>query len=119
MLITSRQQHAFTLIEVLVALVIIAVTVSALWIGLLHAANAIESVADNSSAYWVAQNVLVKARLGLIPMQSSGQSQQAGRLWYWQLNQVPSKPKLVRMHVCVKRNIDNSNCAAQLTELRL
>lgn len=82
-----RGQAGFTLLEVLVALAILAVALSALI--KLSGDNARNAayLRDRTHAHWVAGNVMARYQAGLEPVGSSlqrGSAFMAGREWYWQ-----------------------------------
>jgi len=81
-----RQQRGFTLIEVLVALFIVALGIGALLSTLTSAATTIDHLRDKSFAEWVALNQITQARLASTSTgtgSSSGEVDFAGTKWYW------------------------------------
>lgn len=82
-------QRAFTLIEVMVALAVVAVALPALLLTISQQLDGLRYLEDRSHAQWVAANRLAELRLisqargrlqtGLI----SGSEELAGREWYW------------------------------------
>ena len=79
-------QRAFTLIEVIVALFIVALGIGALLTTLTSAADNLEHLRDKSFAEWVALNHVTEVRLGIVAASdgsSSGEVQFAGTKWYW------------------------------------
>ena len=85
----KRDQRAFTLIEVMVALAVVAVALPALLLTISQQLDGLRYLEDRSHAQWVAANRLAELRLisqargslqaGLI----SGSEELAGREWYW------------------------------------
>jgi len=85
----KRGQRAFTLIEVMVALGVVAVALPALLLTISQQLDGLRYLEDRSHAQWVAANRLAELRLisqargslqaGLI----SGSEELAGREWYW------------------------------------
>lgn len=83
------EQRAFTLIEVMVALAVVAVALPALLLTISQQLDGLRYLEDRSHAQWVAANRLAELRLisqargrlqtGLI----SGSEELAGREWYW------------------------------------
>ena len=81
-----RAQRGFTLIEVLVALVIVALGMSALLESLGSAADTSTWLRDKTFAQWIAFNQLETTRLtGTLPMigTTDGDLDYAGRHWRW------------------------------------
>ncbi len=104
------QARGFTLIEVLVALVIVAVGMSALMGALSSSAKTITYMQDKTFAEWVALNQIANVRLGL---QAPGQLPATGnttgdvdfgnRSWHWRQEVVASQvPGIVRIDVKVR-----------------
>jgi general secretion pathway protein I len=81
-----RQGRGFTLIEVLVALFIVALGIGALLATLTSAATTVDHLRDKSFAQWVALNQITQARLASTSTgtgSSSGEVDYAGNKWYW------------------------------------
>ncbi|MFO7592805.1 MAG: type II secretion system minor pseudopilin GspI [Pseudomonadota bacterium] len=82
---TCRDQDGFTLLEVLVALVVVAVALAALLKG--ASGNAINTayLRDKTFAQWVAMNVVAERQLGLSESSQSerGEAEMGGRSWRW------------------------------------
>jgi general secretion pathway protein I len=79
-------QRAFTLIEVIVALFIVALGIGALLSTLTSSADNLGHLRDKSFAQWVALNHVTEVRLGIAAAtdgKSSGEVQYAGTKWYW------------------------------------
>ena len=80
--------RGFTLIEVLVALAILAIALAASVRAVGEQARAAEILRDGSYARWVAANLIAETRLNEpfpLPGVREGQSRLAGRLWPWRL----------------------------------
>lgn len=96
----------FTLIEVLVALVIVAVAVAAVLGALTTAANSAIYLRDKTFASWIALNRLTETRLALaapLDGKSDGVLEYAGRRWQWQQEIAPSQiPGVKRIDVRVR-----------------
>src|ERR1051325_9128008 len=94
-----RAQHGFTLIEVIVALVIIG-------LGMLGAIQAVSQTAGNSGylrdktiAHWVAMNRLTEIRLQKTAPgidKTSDEVEMAGRRWKWTMNVTQTPVETIR-----------------------
>lgn len=93
MLCNMRHNRGFTLIEIMVALVILALSLTAAVSAINHAVSGISELQEKTIASWVAEDVLTSVRLGLIAMPDIGQTQQgstdmlAGH-WQWRIQSV-------------------------------
>ncbi|MGC1458703.1 MAG: type II secretion system minor pseudopilin GspI [Steroidobacteraceae bacterium] len=101
-----RAQRGFTLIEVLVALVIVALGMSALLETLGSAADTATWLRDKTFAEWIGFNRLATLRLtGTLPAEgtSDGELDYAGRHWRWrQVVSAMGFPGLFRVDVLVE-----------------
>jgi general secretion pathway protein I len=95
--LSGRRHGGFTLIEVLVALVIVAVGMSVLMGALSSSARSVVYMQDKTFAEWVALNQIALLRVGLqqgqIPQASStnGDLDFANRSWHWRQDVVASQ----------------------------
>ena len=80
---TSKRGHGFTLVEVLVALAVIAVALTAGMRVLAQSVDGASSLKARTLALWVAENRLSRAQLGETPDTSTGQESQAGLTFAW------------------------------------
>jgi general secretion pathway protein I len=99
----------FTLIEVLVALVIVAVGMSALMGALSSSAKTVSYMQDKTFAEWVALNQIANGRIilqkGQIPAtgKTNGDIDFANRKWHWQQEVIDSQvPGIRRIDVKVR-----------------
>jgi general secretion pathway protein I len=87
--VNRREHGGFTLIEVLVALVIVAVGMSALMGALSSSARSVTYMQDKTFSEWVALNQIANLRLQLTQGQvpptgnTNGDIDFAGRSWHW------------------------------------
>jgi general secretion pathway protein I len=99
----------FTLIEVLVALAIVAIGMAAVLGALTSSASTVLYMRDKTLAQWIALNHIAEERLkmqpGQVPQQgnSDGDIDYAGQKWHWRQETVPTAVQgMVRMDVMVR-----------------
>lgn len=101
---TDVHRNGFTLLEVLVALVVVAIALGSLVRAGGLALGAQADIETRTQALWVADNVLAEARLGrqVAPGRRQGDAVQGGRTWYWEsLTEAAPGGELVRVDVLV------------------
>ncbi len=84
---SRARSRGFTLIEVLVALVIVAAGCAALLAALNSAARSTTYLRDKTFAQWIAGNRIVETRLATAPPsdgRTTGDVEYAGSRWQWQ-----------------------------------
>jgi general secretion pathway protein I len=87
----ERPQSGFTLVEVMVALIIVAFLLPALLMGFNQQADGIAYLRDKSVAQWVASNKLTEMRIEvrrtglLFQGKRNGSTEMLDRDWYWWL----------------------------------
>ena len=82
-----KSEHGFTLVEVLIALAILAIAMSALVQGGGQSALTMEHLRNKSVANWVAQNSVTAIQLEKkwpLDRKQSGVEEMAGVRWRWQ-----------------------------------
>jgi general secretion pathway protein I len=106
--IRHNRQIGFTLIEVMVALTVVAVTLPALLFLLSQQIDGTAYLRDRSIAQWVASDRVAEVRLAVAKQRNAragviaGESERAGRTWYWrsEIQETPV-PGFMRLTVTV------------------
>lgn len=94
---SSNRARGFTLVEVMVALAVVAIAVPALLLTLSQHLDGTGHLRDKSLAQQVAANKLEELRIlsrssqSLLRGKDSGESAMAGRDWYWWLDSQPTE----------------------------
>ena len=89
---STKRASGFTLIEVMVAMAIVALALPALLIQVMTTIDGTAYMREKTIAYWVAQDTLTELRLErrvtgqLYPKKDKGELELVGRKWFWQLN---------------------------------
>ena len=87
-----RARAGFTLVEVLVALAVLAIALPALMISISEQVNGFSHLRDKSIAHWIAMDKMTQLRLqnqvhDYLPKdRKRGSVEMLGREWYWQLD---------------------------------
>lgn len=113
-----RQVHGFTLIEVLVALVIVALGVAAVTTALVGASSGTSRLRDRALAEWVAADRITETRLAKESPaigRSEGESLQAGRRWRWRQDIERTAVDGVVAIVVSVRSVDDASTDWQVT----
>jgi general secretion pathway protein I len=94
-------QHGFTLIEVLAALIIVALGMLAVIEAVTQTINNANYLREKTIAHWVAMNKLTEVRLATTAPpggETSGDIDMAGTTWHWRMTidatQVPSMQRI-------------------------
>jgi len=104
------KQCAFTLLEVLVALAVLAIAMAALIKGGADNARTAAYLRDKTLAQWVAMNVVAEQRLAATwpaPGKTRGEEEMARHEWYWELTVAETFDKDIRrLEVAVRATDD-------------
>lgn len=102
-----RKSSGFTLIEVLVAMAIIAIALIAITRNLAQATKQMDYIQDRTLAHWVAMDIIAQARIGTIAYptaggNTSGNETMFNKSWNWQLSSIAtSQPRVLQIQVVV------------------
>jgi general secretion pathway protein I len=101
-----RPEHGFTLIEVLVALAIVAIGMAAVLSALTSSARTVLYMRDKTLAQWIALNHIAEQRLQAQMPQvgnTEGDIDYAGQKWHWRQETVATAVQgMIRMDVMVR-----------------
>ena len=102
-----RSQHGFTLIEVLVAVIVVALGIGALLVTLVSSADNVSRLREKSFAEWIALNRIAETRLSRTRPEvgtSDGEVEYAGSRWQWRQEVTdPGQAGILRVDVSVAR----------------
>ena len=114
--------RGFTLVEVMVALAIVAIAVPALLLALFQQLDGTEHLRDRSIASWIATDRLSELRLvvakqGAVPKgELLGETRLAERDWYWWIEQQATEiPGFIRVDVKVSLEAERTQPLHTLT----
>jgi general secretion pathway protein I len=117
----SRPQRGFTLVEVMVALLIVAMALPALLMRIGGMATTAAHARDVAVAHWVAENILQETYLTqkmqrITPRgRQAGDLKMAGEVWDWQTEtEETALPGLLRLRVRVRMQ-DSENDLVELS----
>lgn len=103
------RNKGFTLVEVLIALLIIAIALTAVIHATTQTTRSLNRVQEKMIAHWVGMNVLseVQTQLIVIPKDASlppGKTEMLGAQWYWTIRTEPMQatPSELRVQVSVE-----------------
>ncbi len=115
-----RQSRGFTLVEVMVALVIVAVALPAFLSLVMTQLDGTGAIRDKTMAFWVAENEMTRLQLQHrllqdfnLPDSDQGEVTLAGVEWYWQMENEATDSGIpgfrqVEISVALDRNQDSN-----------
>ncbi len=113
-----RLHRGFTLVEVLVALAVLAIALTAVLRTMGQAIDATTTLRERNTALWVAQNRLVEHQMRRdwpAADTKDGDAEIGGEKWFWreQVSTTP-EPRIRRIEITVRRTADSKNTQARL-----
>ena len=109
----TRASGGFTLVEVMVALAVVAVALPALLMSLYQQVDGTAYLRDKSFAHMVAANklaetrILSRARQSLLQGEDSGVEEMGDREWYWWMESKPTEmDQFYRLEISVSAEPD-------------
>jgi general secretion pathway protein I len=104
-----RRAAGFTLLEVLLALVILALAMTAIVLALQANTRNLAYVQDKTTAAWVASNLLADYKAGNNPAATQGEVVMLNKNWHWQLEQQDTAlAKVKRIKIVVTKPEDTT-----------
>ena len=91
---TNKQLYGFTLVEVMVALLVVSLSISAMLTNMMGNVDNTAYLRDKTIAHWVALNQLELERIRnkntntLLTDTTTGSEEMVGREWFWQIKPV-------------------------------
>ena len=113
----ARKNAGLTLIEVLIALAIISIALTAIIKATAQNIRSTSYLQEKTIAMWVGQQVINEARVNLLVLSGDDKVQQQtamlGQEWYWQASKKnTANPKIIMLKVDVfNKDPDNDNAA--------
>lgn len=105
------KQQGFTLIEMLIALVIISISFSAIILSVNENVRTLLKLQETVAASWVAEDVITRAQLGLLKT-SSGSQRMLNKDWRWKIQAKNTENAYVQQIVVT---VDNQSQNTVLT----
>ena len=120
----NTRSAGFTLVEVMVAVMVISISISALLFQMMSTVDDTGYLRDKTIAQWVALNQLEQAYLknsasNKIPdRESSGSETMGGRKWFWQMKPVKTQADgFIQLKVSVSLSEDDDSSLVTVTGL--
>jgi general secretion pathway protein I len=113
-----RRQRGFTLVEVLVALAVLAIALTAVMRTMAQAIDATATLRERNVALWVAQNRLAEHQMRRdwpAADTKDGDTEIGGEKWFWR-EQVSTTPEATirRIEITIRRQADSEETQARL-----
>lgn len=113
-----RLCRGFTLVEVLVALVVLAIALAAIMRAMAQAIDTTASLREHDVALWVAQNRYAEHQMRRdwpAVDTTDGEAEMGGKKWFWreQISTTP-EPRMRRIEITVRRFSDGKSFQAKL-----
>ncbi|HYA37370.1 MAG TPA: type II secretion system minor pseudopilin GspI [Candidatus Methylomirabilis sp.] len=110
--------RGFTLVEVLVALAVLAIALAAVMRAMAQAIDTTATLREHEVALWVAENRLIQHQMGQdwpSVDTTDGDADLGGRKWYWreQVSSTP-EPKMRRIEITIRETADSKDTVAKL-----
>ncbi len=108
MKISTRYQDGFTLVEVLIALLIVSIAFSAIMFSVNQNARNEIQLEEKIAANWVAEDIITRAQIGLLKA-NNGVQVSMNKPWHWQLKMksTPS-PHVQEIEVTIQGQNNNT-----------
>jgi general secretion pathway protein I len=119
-LMRYKKQKGLTLIEVLIALAVVSIALTAVIKSSAQSIRATSYLRNKTTALWVGQQVMNSAKAGLIRLSDNAQHEQQsmnmlGQAWYWQLKQETTPNK--RIHKIIVSVYEKAADVAEQTSV--
>ncbi len=115
--VNAHASRGFTLLEVMVALVVVALALPAMLLLVMAQLDGAGQIREKTYAHWVAENEMTRIRLRqqYFPQErlqdrETGQVQMAGAEWYWEaLSEATDVDNFYRLDISVSQRQGNDN----------